>query len=349
MKSDDLDRLTYIPALRSRQAELRGYRHLTEKTKANLHPIISVGRLGPTAEPERVAEKIVECVGGSFFLDLNTFADQQCEGWQELASAEDNFKNWRTFGAKIKGAVPLALIRDGAPERAFVRQVLAIEQGHEVVVIRSRRIAAELPLLQAAISAVEDVNNVLVVLDLGYIRAAMDAKEVEANRAINALRDVDPTIRIAILSSSFPRSVAAYNEHGQRLEILERDLHARLGGSEVAIYGDHASIYPDPYEASIARWVPRIDYPTAEAWIYRRHRDDDDGFYKCAQEIVALPDWDPDLPESCWGAARIAEQSKSKAPLPKFGSPSPWISVRVNIHLERQAEVGPGNYEEEED
>ena len=242
----------------------------------------------------------------------------------------------------MQNAVPIALIRDGAAERAFVRQVLAIEADHGVVAVRSRRPASEFPLLQAAISAVEDVNNMLIILDLGYIRASIEAKEVEASRIINGLRNVDPSVRIAIISSSFPRSLSALGEEAGRLEILERDLHARLGGSDVSIYGDHAAIYPEPFEASVARWVPRIDYATAEAWVFRRHRADGGGFPRCARELLAMPDWDAEFAEENWGAHTIQLQSAAQEPLPGFGSPSPWISVRVSMHIERQASVGGG-------
>ena len=345
----DLDALTYIPAIRSRQAELKGYSELRPEVKAGLRPIVSIGKLSRIDDAQRIAERVAEQVGGPFFADLNTYPDQQCEDWQKLASSDDNFAAWRDFAGKIKNAVPIALIRDGAAERAFIRQVLAIEADHGVVAVRSRRPAAELPLLQAAIAAAEDVNNVLIVLDLGYIRAALEAKEVEASRVINALRNIDPTIRIVLMSSSFPRALSAYGEESGRLEILERDLHARLGGSEVSIYGDHASIYPDPFVASAARWVPRIDYATVEAWTFRRHRTDDGGFPKCAREHVASPDWDAEFAETNWGAGTILQQSKAREPLPGFGSPAPWIAVRVNMHLDRQAGAGPGGGYDEED
>lgn len=349
MNADDLDAITYIPALRSRQAELRGYRELSAETKGAICPIVSIGKLGKTSEAMEVAGKVVTCVEQPFFVDLNTFADQQCSDWQALASSDGNFQAWREFVAKMENAVPVALVRDGAPERAFVRQVLAIEADHNVVAVRSRRPAAEFPLLQAAISAVEDVNNMLIILDLGYIRASMDAKEVEASRIINGLRSVDPSVRIAVISSSFPRSLSAFGEEAGRLEILERDLHARLGGSDVSIYGDHAAIYPEPFEASAARWVPRIDYATGEAWIFRRHRADDGGFPRCARELVAIPDWDADFSEKNWGAGIIRQQSTTADPLPGFGSPSSWISARVNMHIERQASIGAGGDDDFED
>jgi Beta protein len=346
-KNFDLDELSYIPALRSRQAELRGYRELRPETKQKLRPIISIGRHSRVSECARIAERVIEAVAGPFFIDLNTFPDQQCDEWQALVSPDDNFRAWRDFGASIDGAVPVALIRDGAPERAFVRQVLALETAHGLVTIRTRRPASDLSLLQAAIAAVEDVNNVLIVLDMGYIRAALEAKEVEASRAINALRSVDPTVRIALVSSSFPRALAAFGEESGRLDILERDLHARLGGSEVSIYGDHAAIYPEPFETSAARWVPRIDYATFDAWHFRRHRADDGGFSQCAREIVNLPDWDAGFAEETWGAGIILQQSRAAEPLPSFGSPAPWISVRVNTHIERQAEAGPADYDDD--
>src|SRR6185437_5947144 len=130
MTPDLLDELTYLPAIRSRQAELRGYSELTAETKTGLRPLIALGRLGQIAETARVAERVVAAVGGEFFLDLNTFQDQQCEGWQELCNSEGNFRAWQDFAANVDNATPVALIRDGAPERAFIRQVLTIEENY---------------------------------------------------------------------------------------------------------------------------------------------------------------------------------------------------------------------------
>ena len=70
MTPDDLDSINYLPSIRSRSAELRGYRELRPDTKAALRPIISLGKLGQVGDAGRVLERISESVGTEYFVDL---------------------------------------------------------------------------------------------------------------------------------------------------------------------------------------------------------------------------------------------------------------------------------------
>jgi hypothetical protein len=352
MTPADLDQIKYLPVLRSRQAELRGYGQLRPETKQSLLPLISLGKLGRIEQPERVLETVRENVGGPFFVDLNSNPGQLCGGFDMLCQPADAYGLWRTLARSCEMAVPVALLREGAPERPFIQQVRRIEADYQVVAIRARRPAQDLPSLQAALSAVDDVNNLLIILDFAYIRGSLDLKENEALRIISALRIVDPGVRVVVLASSFPKAVTAYGDARGSLEILERSFHWHVGGDEVSIYGDHCAIYPVPYEPSISRFVPRIDYCTELSWLYERRREDDGGYLACARSIVELPDWDPAFAAQVWGA-RVIEEAAASATVPAgFGSPSRWISARLNMHIERQVafsrrEADPEEYDED--
>jgi hypothetical protein len=339
MTPDDLDAITYLPSIRSRQAELRGYRELRAETKRALRPIVSIGKLGKLGDAERILDTAMDSVGGECFIDLNVAAGQTCDTFEDLCNPDGNYRNWRELVASRDGTTPVALLRENATERPFIRQVLQIEDDYGVVLIRSRRPARDLPALQAALSAVDDVNNVLIVLDLGYVRGSLEAKEQETLRVISALRTTDPATRIAVMGSSFPKAVSAYGELRGFLEIFERDLHARIGGDQVAIYGDHAAIYPEPFEASISRFVPRIDYCLDGAWLYERRRTDDGGYVECAQQLMRLPDWDDGFADVAWGADIIRQTGQTRSIPAGFGSPANWIAARVNMHIERQFTV----------
>lgn len=347
MSPEDLDDIQYLPAIRSRQAELRGYSKLRDTTKARLRPLVSIGKLGKVDQPERLMETVRESIDQEGFVDLNTNPGQTCAGFERLCDPTGDYAAWRGLFNNDSALTPVALLRDNATERPFVRQVLRIERDHNVVAIRSRRPAQELPILQAALSAVDDVNNLLVVLDFGYVRPSLAAKEQEALRVISALRTVDETTRIVIMGSSFPRSVSAFGDSRGNLDIIERDLHARIGGDDVAIYGDHASIYPEPFEPQISRFVPRIDYCLEEAWLYERRRADDGGYVACARSLVASPDWQESFAGLAWGADMIRQTAQNGAAPAGFNAPSNWIAARVNMHIERQIDVAGTQAEDE--
>ena len=345
-----LDAIRYLPTIRSRQAELNGYHRLRDATKDQVHPMVALGKLGRLDDAPRVLAAINDKVGPCF-LDLNTTPYQTCGDWEHYCNPEGNYQAWRELAAEHPGIMPVALLRESATERPFVRQVILIERDHGVVVIRSRRPLADLPALQSALSAVDDVNNVLVVLDFGYVRGALEARETEARRVISSLRTVAPATRVVVMGSSFPRAVSAYGDQAGTLDIIERDLHLRIGGDEVAIYGDHASIYPEPFEPSMGRFVPRVDYCLDYSWLYRRRREDDGGYVACARQVVESPDWEPEFANKAWGAEIIRITAATGAVQKGFGSPANWIAARVNMHIERQAElaaVGPGGVIEED-
>jgi hypothetical protein len=336
MTPNDLDNIRYLPSIRSRQAELRGYRELRKETKQAIRPIVSLGKLGKSEQADKILQAIIETVSGECFVDLNAIPGQMCDGFEALCDPSGNYAAWRELIKSGSGTTPVALLRDNTTERPFIRQVIQIERDHRVVAIRSRRPAQDLPSLQAALSAVDDVNNLLMILDFGYVRGSLEPKEQEALRVISALRTIDPTTRIAVMASSYPKAVSAYGEYRGSLEIVERDLHAHIGGDQVAIYADHAAIYPEPFEPSISRYVPRIDYCLDDAWLYERRRVQDGGYVECARKLLGLPDWDESFADIAWGASIILQAAMSGVIPAGFGSPSNWIAARVNMHIERQ-------------
>lgn len=350
IRRNELDQISYLPALRSRTAELRGYRELRGDTKSELIPLLSLGNLGRIRESHRVLERSMEVVGRAF-IDLNLNPDQACSDFAELADPTNNFERWRRAVEQFDDAVPVPILREDASLRSFVRQVIEIENTHGVVMIRSRQPATDLARIEAAIAVVDDVDNLIVALDFGYIRGGQEAKEHEARRVMNSLRNSEPSLRIVVLASSFPRSVTAYGESGCALSILERDFHARLGGDAVAIYGDHCSIYPEPFAPMRARFVPRIDFPTETDWIYRRHRQDHGGYTRCATEIVALEEWEEADVARFWGSQMIRNAADARDVPDGFGAPANWIAVRVNLHIEKQlrniAEDDEDDYDED--
>lgn len=336
MTPDDLDGIKYLPTIRSRQAELKAYRELRQPTKSALIPIIALTKMGRIIDTNRIMQAITDTVAGRFFVDLNSFPGQTCSDHDSLCNPDDAFGNWRSLARQYPNSVPLALLRESTAERPFIQQVRRIERDHGIVAIRSRRPTQDLPAIEAALSAVDDVNNVLVVLDFGYIRGALEARENEALRIITALRLIDPAARIITMASSFPKAVSAYGDTRGSLEIIERDFHWHIGGDAVAGYGDHAAVYPVPFEPQISRFVPRIDYCLDYRWHYERRRDDDGGYVACAEATVALPDWDADFAHRSWGARMIAETALARQVPPGFGAPSNWIAARINMHIERQ-------------
>ena len=338
----DFDKYRYYPSLRSRLWEMRGYRELGAEEKDNLLPIIVLASHGRTRTIADVGAKVEEALEGRpRIVDLEQSPIYACDECRKLSDPENGFAAWRDFVSAQNNAVPTALLTSDAPLRDVVRQVMLLESAGQQVVVRSRSPQSDLQILSAIISAVDTVDSLLIVLDFGYVRSRAKARAIEAANVINALREVDDAARIVVMGSSYPKSAAAYDDAAAALEIEERAMHAALGGDTVAIYGDFASIHPEPMEPMMTRFVPRIDYPLPDAWIFRRVRADQGGYQRCAQLITELVDWDPSLVKNkVWGAEKI--DLAAKGDLTSMNSPAPWIAVRVNLHLWQQIHYRDG-------
>lgn len=338
----NFDQYRYYPSLRSRMWELRGYSELHDTDKEKLLPIFVLSKLGRTKSIKDVCASLENSLDGrARILDLELSPIYSCDECSALSSPDSGFSAWRNFLESQENAIPTALMPPGAPVRDVVRQVMLLEQLGKGVVVRSRSPVSDLPLLTAIMSAVESINNLLIILDFGYVRSRVKARAVEAANVINALRDIDTGSRLVTLASSYPKSAAAYDDAGAAMEIEERTLHSSLGGDSVTIYGDYASIHPEPFEPMQTRFVPRIDYSLPDAWVFRRVRADQGGFQRCAELITQLVDWDPNLVEKSWGAQKI--KAAAEGDLTSMNAPAPWIAVRVNLHLWQQVHYGLEN------
>lgn len=338
----DFDAFKYFPSLRSRQWEMRGYAQLLPEDKDRLAPMVVMATHGRLRSIQEVAAKVDDYTGGrAHIVDLELSPVYACEECSALANPASGFEAWRTFVDARPNVVPTALLPPNAPARDIVRQVILLEQTKGQVVLRSRSPSSDLPTLLSILSAVDSINNLLVVLDFGYVRSRIKACLAEAASVINSLREVDDTVRVVVLGSSYPKSVAAYSDEGMALEIEERTLHSSLGGDAVAIYGDYGSIHPEPFEPMQSRFVPRIDLALPDAWIFRRVRSDQGGFTRCAELIVGLTDWDPRFAELNWGAGKIA--AAANGDLTQMNAPAPWIAARVNMHLWQQINYASGS------
>lgn len=331
----DFDRFRYYPALRSRMWEMRGYSELGAEEKERLLPIVALASHHRTKAVADVSAKVEEYLEGRpRILDLEQSSVYACDEFQDLLDPDNGFAAWRGFVVEQPNAIPVALLPPVAPVRDVVQQVRLLEHTCRQVVVRSRSPNADTSTLIAIMSAVDSVNNLLIILDFGYVRSRVSALTVEAANIINMLRSVDDRARVVVMGSSYPKSAAAFDDVGAVIPIQERAMHLALGGDAAAIYGDYGSIHPNPMEPMMSRFVPRVDYPLADAWVFRRVRTDQGGFERCAQMITELTDWDPELPSKVWGAQKI--ELAARGDLTSMGVPGPWIAVRVNLHLWQQ-------------
>lgn len=341
MTEVNFDDYKYYPALRTRLAELKGLEHVDPERKSKILPLFTLGRWPKATDFSRSADKVAAIMEGRpYFLDLTSDANHLAEAQQVLRQPDNAFSEWRSFATARTGSIPIVQTPPGARTRDVAKQAQAIERAVGKLAFRIKEFSTDVATVVAALSAVDNPRNAIVFVDCQYIRSALPAYISASIATINQLRSEFPEIFIAVLSTSFPISTAKFaDQSGLRgsIDILERELHQKIGGDAIAAYGDHSSIHSIVYDdVPIMRWAARVDYPRPLDWYFERRPQDQsaEGYASAARGIMEL---DPDIGKrKIWGEDMILQAARGS---PHAKAPGPWISVRVNIHLSRQIDL----------
>jgi hypothetical protein len=320
---------------------MRGLKELDTDRKSKIVPLLTLGRWPRATDFDKAAEKALEVMDGHpYFLDLTTDTSHLGEQQKILRDSSSGFKAWRDFLAKYDKAIPVIQLSSDSKIRDIFKQTQIFERTSGKLAFRITDFTSDTSLVISAISAMDDASNAIVFVDCQYIRDSFVAYVTAAVATINQLRNEFPELMIVVMSTSFPSSVMSFVDATQTrgvINILERQLHARIGGNPVAAYGDHASIHSVVYDdVPIMRWSARVDYPQNSQWMFERRSGEQTqaGFISAAKEIIRL---DPDIgTRKIWGEQMIVDAAAGS---PFGAAPSSWIAVRVNIHLSRQIDL----------
>ncbi len=208
----DLDAYAYYPSLRTRMWELRGYKELVGVDKDRLLPIFTISRYSRTVSADGIVDVLVKSTDDRpIVLDLEASPIFACSDVANLLDPSNAFSNWRAFVQRRPTAIPTALMPAGAPLRDVVRQVVAFERSNQSSAFQ------DLHWWTFQLSAPMHMNsadNLLIVLDFGYVRSAIAAKAIEAADAINAIRSVEASARIVVMET--PGPLRLMTTQGQR-------------------------------------------------------------------------------------------------------------------------------------
>jgi hypothetical protein len=335
------DSYRYFPALRTRQAEIKGLEMLSPVRKDQILPLLTIGRWPKAVDFHRSLEKAEESMSGlPFIVDLTDDARHLPEQHGALCDSSGYFRAWRDFVGQSRQAIPVAHMIGRIRGRDVAQQARAIEAKAGKVAFRIRDFERDIPLVIGALSALDDVLNAIVFIDCRYIRPAFAAFNTATIATIDRLRAEFPQLFIVTLGTSFPMSTLDFADssktHGT-IDIAERVLHSQVGGDSVAGYGDYASIHSIIYDdAPVMKWVPRIDYPRELEWYFERRASDQlaNGYAECARALLEV---EPAIgSRDIWGEDMIR---LAAAGTPHAKAPASWISVRVNIHLSKQVDL----------
>lgn len=336
----------YMPIIRTRTSELLGIEMLRDSTKSKILPIVNLAKSNRRNDARTVLGVWNQVFTGPAILDLETSNRLKLDDYEDLSSPDDGFENWITFLLEAKDInsqiIPSLILNDGINKRQFVRQIQSFENNFERFVLKINPLnRREVAAASTAASVVDSTDSILFVLDCGQITRERQKIALDATiHCINELRTIESSIEIVSACTSFPRMFQSYtsrNDSGYgEIPMLEWDNYHALGGQDVSIYGDYASIHGEFYEGSFARFVARIDYPTPGVWIFQRRQQqpqvEREALYiNAAENIISDENWDDTL--DAWGKDTIERVAAGH--VDGFKAPGKWISVRLNLHIER--------------
>ncbi|WP_051690874.1 beta family protein [Photorhabdus australis] len=330
----------YFPSIRTRQSELEGVSNIGESTKSKFLPVVSLTKLKGGQDADSAIDKWFDSFNNESIIEISHDPVLKCIDSDSLYLSDKHCSNWIDFlknqKEKYNKIIPAAIFHKDLGKRDYVKQLEKLESyfGRFVVKINPLKSHELLAAITAA-SIVDDISNVLFILDVGQINSSHQDLCLDATiSGINMLRDIDPRIEIVSSGTSFPRTFAEYGKESGAISMLEWQNYLAIGGEKIALYGDAASIHGEFYPGSYAKFVARIDYPTPGVWRFERRSGSeqrDELYQLAARDIVTDEGWDDSL--AVWGTEII--KSVSEGNVSGFKSPSKWISVRVNLHIER--------------
>ncbi|QTK49015.1 beta family protein [Xanthomonas euvesicatoria] len=332
----------YSPILRSRAAELRGLKELTDQTKGKILPIIELTRSrrtskNPGGDIVKSVEAVCEILGEKRFIaDLTSLESQQNAEFDQLLSDDSGFAAWTNFALKSlpEQCIPVVHLLEPFELAPFQSQVAELKKKFSVLAIRVPTNYADYGALISALQLVfSDLSQICLILDAGYVsQKAVGGAHARLSEMLFAVNGVKFYSK-AIAASSFPNSVVSAGGGDDQGEfdltevLIWDDLRKKYADLS---YGDYAGVHPMDFTGTVTNWVPRVDVMLDTKFYYHRYRRSDGGYIKSAQEAYKDSRY---VPLGCWAEENI---KLAAAGTPAGRSPSFWISNRVNFHLSRQ-------------
>ncbi len=332
----------YLPIVRSRAAELRGLKELSQDARLKLLPIIELTKSrrtskNPAGNVAKSVEAVLEILGKQpFIVDLTSLESQQNTEFDNLLDDQNGFSYWTEFAVENLPAhcVPVVHLLEPFDAVSFRRQIASLGEKFKKFAVRVPTNYSDFDELVGNIpNMFGRTEDVVLILDAAYVSLkGLSGANARLAEMLGAIDGIDFFAK-SIAASSFPISVVSAGGGDEEGEFnlteveLWSDLSKRFSGLD---YSDYAGIHPMDFSGTVTNWVPRIDVMLDRSFFYHRYRRTEGGYVKCAQRAIKDPRF---VPLDCWAVDNIRKTADGEA----IGrSPSFWISNRVNFHISRQ-------------
>lgn len=350
--------ILYFPVIKTRDAELRCFKHLDNKTKDLILPIYELTKsrrttLVPDGDINRRMKDIRDIQAGRpFILDLTTDERYTNSQVEKLLDERNGFSEWFYFifeQYKDLNIIPMIHLYGDSDYKEVKQFVSSASQS-----VGSKRLALRLPtdlkneeldrILVSIKDSLENSCQLYIIFDVGYFSDNSSFNESVGNvisscevceKYNNYISD------IILVSTSFPLSPAQAGGEDQsgNFKVLEEELYFEVKKSIPYIkYGDYVSINTEQIELKAGTFVPRIDLISEECdrFYYERYRRKDGGYIECARAVKRNSQSNGYSNLGIWATDQIELAAGGN---PEGISPSYWISVRMNYYVYKKINI----------
>lgn len=270
-----------------------------------------------------------------------------------LYDPKDGYKNWIDFLLQLNDEkifneiIPTILFNfeDDNFDENIIKQIRSLKENFNTILYRCS-IADDncYDDLELFYNEISDIN-LKIIIDCGYTPQASHKNVSDKCIArINNIKKIMTTFdcEYIVASTSFPNNVRDLGDtSSDTYSISEIEIHNEIIKThEDVIYADYASINPIRNDTvAMARgWIPRIDVPLENQIFYYKERRPKgvtsyaSTYTQVAREVCSDIRFPFDLSDN-WGVIQIQDCANGGSP---SATPSFWISVRMNIHIEQQ-------------
>lgn len=353
----------YCLIVKTGDSELRAMQNLSSESLSKTLPIVELTRgrarnIGTKELPQYAypydskKKRIKEIFGGHrVALDVTSDVGLSSQEIDDLFNYEGGYRKWIELVRELREAgltlIPSILINyeDENLEENVKSQIYTLSSEFPEVMYRSsleRQNSECIDDVSLICECLSDESILWVVLDCGWVPPASyrDPARICIERIKNIKKIAgDKKIKIVVCATTFPNNVSEIGDDvSDTFDLREIDLYEIVRGEHAeVIYGDYASINPirNDQIRMTRGWIPRIDVALErEVYYYRERRGSREysDVYTSVAKKVMLDKRFGSVVES-WGIQQIRNCASGGAP---SATPSFWISVRMNSHIEQQ-------------
>ena len=348
----------YSLIVKTADAEIRALENIPQEHISKLLPIIELTRGRKITRDNQVfypfdkrLDKLKKVFKGiEVCIDVTSEDSLASPETKMLYNPKDGYAQWISFLTRLKeenvfsNIIPTILWNYNDPyfQENISRQISSLVELFGVVAYRN---PIEDDNFYDDLTEFLAETPTIFILDCGYVPQA--SYNNVAERCIARISNIksifrDPDTKYIIASTSYPNNVRMFGDlNTDVLKLTEIDLYNAVAKIHPDIYyGDYGTINPIRNDTIIMAhgWRPRIDVALKDVVFYYRQKRPTGitsyaGTYiQVAKACVNDKSFPPDT-NNIWGLRQIQLCADGSVP---SSSPSFWISVRMNTHIQQQ-------------